>query len=74
MKPVRPQVDAFLLDWIMKEPFKREWLFEQSDGNCRLMAPFAARLSETAPMWGLAVASFAEGYSRTLVKFGQTCS
>ena len=56
MEPVRPQVDAFLLDWIMREPLKREWFFEQSDGNCRLMANFAARLSETAPMWGRAVA------------------
>jgi CRISPR-associated endonuclease Cas1 len=66
MEPVRPQVDAFLLDWIMKEPLKREWLFEQSDGNCRLMAPFAARLSETAPMWGRAVAPFAEWVTRAL--------
>jgi len=64
MEPVRPQVDAFLLDWIMREPLKREWLLEQSDGNCRLMAPFAARLSETAPMWGHAVAPFAEWVSR----------
>jgi hypothetical protein len=66
MEPVRPQVDAFLLDWIMKEPLKRGWLFEQSDGNCRLMAPFAARLSETAPMWGRAVAPFAEWVTRAL--------
>jgi len=68
MEPVRPQVDAFLLDWIMREPIKREWLFEQSDGNCRLMAPFAARLSETAPMWGLAVAPFAEWVAREFWK------
>jgi CRISPR-associated endonuclease Cas1 len=66
MEPVRPHVDAFLLDWIMREPLKREWLFEQSDGNCRLMAPFAARLSETAPMWGRAVAPFAEWVTRAL--------
>lgn len=39
IEPVRPQGDAFLLDWIMKEPLKRGWLLEQSDGNCRLMAP-----------------------------------
>jgi len=64
MEPVRPQVDTFLLDWIMKEPLKREWLFEQSDGNCRLMAPFASRLSETVPMWGHAVAPFAEWVTR----------
>jgi CRISPR/Cas system-associated endonuclease Cas1 len=66
MEPVRPQVDTFLLDWIMKEPLKREWFCEQSDGNCRLMAPFTARLSETAPMWGRAVASFAEWVARAL--------
>jgi CRISPR-associated endonuclease Cas1 len=66
MEPVRPQVDAFLLDWIMREPLKREWLFEQSDGTCRLMAEFTARLSETAPMWGRAVAPFAEWVVRTL--------
>jgi CRISPR-associated endonuclease Cas1 len=66
MEPVRPQVDAFLLDWIMKEPLKREWLFERSDGNCRLMAAFAVRLSETAPMWGRAVAPFAEWLTRAL--------
>jgi CRISPR-associated endonuclease Cas1 len=66
MEPVRPQIDAFLLDWLMREPLKREWLFEQSDGNCRLMAPFAARLSETASMWGRAVAPFAEWVTRAL--------
>jgi hypothetical protein len=66
MEPVRPQVDSFLLDWIMREPLKREWLFEQSNGNCRLMAPFAARLSETIPMWGRAVAPFAEWVTRAL--------
>jgi CRISPR-associated endonuclease Cas1 len=66
MEPVRPHVDAFLLDWIMREPLKREWFFEQSDGNCRLTAEFTARLSETAPMWGRAVAPIAEWVTRAL--------
>jgi CRISPR-associated endonuclease Cas1 len=60
MEVVRPQVDAYLLEWITKQPLNREWFFEQRDGNCRLMAPFAAQLSETAPVWGRAVASIAE--------------
>jgi hypothetical protein len=60
MEVVRPQVDAFLLDWITREPLKREWFLEQRDGNCRLMAELAVRLSETAPMWGRAIAPFAE--------------
>jgi CRISPR-associated protein Cas1 len=60
MEPLRPQVDAYLLDWITREPLKREWFFEQRDGNCRLMGTFAARLAETAPTWGRAVAPIAE--------------
>jgi CRISPR-associated endonuclease Cas1 len=48
MEPVRPQVDAFLLDWLNRGPLRRDWFFEQRDGNCRLMAVFAAKLSESA--------------------------
>jgi hypothetical protein len=66
MEPARPQVDAYLLDWITRQPLRREWFFEQRDGNCRLMAPFAVRLSETASTWGRAVAPFAEWVTRTL--------
>ena len=66
MEPVRPVVDAYFLDWISRDPLKREWFFEQRDGNCRLMASFAARLSETAPTWGRAVAPFAEWVAQTL--------
>ena len=60
MEAVRPQVDAFLVDWITRETLRREWFFEQRNGNCRLMASLAARLSETAPTWGRAVAPVAE--------------
>ena len=66
MEPVRPKVDAFLLDWITREPLKRAWFFEERDGNCRLMAPFAVQLAETAPTWGRAVAPIAEWVARTL--------
>lgn len=60
MEPVRPQVDAYLLDWITRQPLRREWLFEKGDGNCRLSASLAVRLSETAPTWGRAVTPIAE--------------
>jgi CRISPR-associated endonuclease Cas1 len=66
MEPVRPKVDAFLLDWITREPLARQWFFEQRNGNCRLMAPFAVRLAETVSTWGRAVAPFAEWVARTL--------
>jgi hypothetical protein len=60
MEPVRPRVDALLLNLLTSEQLRREWFFEQRDGNCRLMASFAVKLSETAIMWRTAVASFAE--------------
>jgi hypothetical protein len=66
MEPVRPQVDAFVFDWISGKSLKREWFFEQRNGNCRLMADFASMLSETAPMWRQAVAPYAEWLAHTL--------
>jgi hypothetical protein len=66
MEPVRPQVDAFLVDWITREPLKRAWFLEQRDGNRRLMSALAVELSQTARIWGSAVAPFAEWVARTL--------
>jgi hypothetical protein len=60
MEPIRPQVDGYVLDWITRETLSRDWFFEQRDGNCRLMAPFAVRLAETTLTWKRAVAPFAE--------------
>jgi hypothetical protein len=64
MEPVRPQVDSYLLDWITRQPLSRDWFVEQRDGNCRLLASFAARLCVTAPTWGRAVAPYAEWVAR----------
>jgi CRISPR-associated endonuclease Cas1 len=60
MEPVRPLVDAYVFDWLNHGPLRREWFFEQANGNCRLMAPFAAQLAETASTWRKAVAPYAE--------------
>jgi len=66
MEAVRPQIDGFLVDWLTCETLKREWFFEQRDGNCRLMSTLAVRLSETAPTWGRAVAPIAEWVAQSL--------
>lgn len=66
MEAVRPQVDNFVLDWILSQPLKRDWFFEQRDGTCRLMASFAARLSETTATWSRAVGPVAETVVRIL--------
>jgi CRISPR-associated endonuclease Cas1 len=66
MEPIRPEVDAYLLKWILNGPLRRQWFFEERDGNCRLMGSFTVRLSDTAPTWGRAVGPIAERVSRIL--------
>jgi CRISPR-associated endonuclease Cas1 len=64
MEAIRPQVDAYLIDWVTRCLLKRDWFVEQRDGNCRLMAQLAMQLSETAPVWRRAVAPIAESVAR----------
>jgi hypothetical protein len=64
-KIVRRRI-AYVLDWITREPIRREWFFEQRDGNCRLMASLAVRLAQTAPTWGRAVAPLTEWVAHEL--------
>jgi CRISPR-associated endonuclease Cas1 len=63
MEPARPHVDAHLLKWIMEGPLRREWFFEQRDGNCRLMGSFTKQLSESLSTWSRVVAPIAEWIS-----------
>lgn len=66
MEPVRPQVDAYLLDWITTQPLKREWFFEQPNGNARLMSTLTEKLSKTSLTWARAVAPIAEWVAQAL--------
>ena len=66
MEVVRPKVDAWLLNWLQREMFARSWFFETREGNCRLMGPFAAKLSEAASTWRKFVAPWAEYMAREL--------
>jgi CRISPR-associated endonuclease Cas1 len=36
IEPIRPPIELWLLDWLMREPLKRSDFFEAADGNCRL--------------------------------------
>jgi CRISPR-associated protein Cas1 len=65
MEPVRPKVDALLLNLLTSEQLRREWFFEQRSGNCRLMASFASTLSETALMWRTAIGGYAEWIAKS---------
>lgn len=64
MEPVRPLVDSYVLDWMIRVSLRREWFFEKASGNCRLMGAFAAQLAETAMTWRKAVAPYAEQAAR----------
>jgi CRISPR-associated endonuclease Cas1 len=66
MEAVRPQVDAYVLDWVLSQPLRREWFFEQRNGNCRLMASFAIRLTETVGVWARAIGPVTEWVTRRL--------
>jgi len=66
MEPIRPDVDAFVLKWLRRDPFPRSNFFEQRDGNCRLMADFTSTLSQTAPTWARLVAPIAEWFAREI--------
>lgn len=66
MEPVRPDVDAFVLNWIKSGPLPRNNFFEQRDGNCRLMAEFASTLSQTSSRWAQLVAPIAEWFAREI--------
>jgi len=66
MEPIRPKVDAFLLDWLRRAPLRRKWFFEQRDGSCRLTSEFAIELSETSGIWRQALGPLAEWIVHTL--------
>ena len=66
MEPIRPHVDAFLLDWLRRTPMQKKWFFEQRDGNCRLTAEFVGELSETSQMWRHLLGPMAEWIAHTL--------
>lgn len=66
LEAIRAKVDALVLDWITRGPLPRQWFFEERNGNARLMAQFAARLSETMPTWRSHVAPVAEWVARSI--------
>lgn len=66
MEVVRPKIDAWLLNWISRDLLSRSWFLETRQGNCRLMASLANKLSETAPTWRKFVAPWAEYIAREL--------
>src|SRR5438477_4118652 len=66
IETIRPAIEAWLLDWLMKEPLARSDFSEAPDGNCRISSHLCSKLSETAPTWGRLVAPWAEFVAHSL--------
>ncbi len=66
MEPVRPDVDAFVLDLLDARTFSAREFFETRTGGCRLVSPLPAILAETAPRWAALVGPVAERVAQTL--------
>jgi hypothetical protein len=66
LEPIRPQIEAWLLNWIASEPLRRSDFFETGTGNCRLMSQLCIKLGGTVSVWGKLVAPWAEYVARVL--------
>jgi hypothetical protein len=73
LETIRPSIEAWLLNWITREPLRRSDFFETGSGNCRLTSRMCSQLSETAPTWGRLVAPWAEYVTHTL-RIGRSSS
>jgi CRISPR-associated endonuclease Cas1 len=60
MEPIRPKCDAFILDWLQREPLRRSDFWEDRNGNCRIGSSLAIKLCGTTDTWRRLVAPVAE--------------
>ncbi|MGH9515924.1 MAG: CRISPR-associated endonuclease Cas1 [Terriglobales bacterium] len=75
IETIRPAIEAWLLDWLMREPLQRSDFSESTNGNCRISCGCCSKLSETAPIWGKLVAPWAEYVAHALLlRTGQSRS
>jgi CRISPR-associated endonuclease Cas1 len=63
---VRTRVDAFILNWIQSEPFRKTDWWEDRNGNCRMVTALAIKLCESADTWRKFVAPAAEYVAQEL--------
>jgi CRISPR-associated endonuclease Cas1 len=66
MEVCRPKVDAFVLNWIQSEPFRKSDFWEDRNGNCRIGSTLAIKLCETSDTWRKLAAPVAEYVAQEL--------
>ena len=65
MEVGRPFVDAYVID-LVSRPLRKDWFFEERNGNCRLTSPLANHLSKTSRLWARAIAPITEWVAQAL--------
>jgi hypothetical protein len=68
MEPVRGEIDAYLLELLVKRSFGARDFHETQQGVCRLTPALAKELWATAPHWGRLVGRVAEDLARRLLE------
>ncbi len=68
IETIRPEIESWLLDWLLHEPLQKSDFFEASNGNCRLSSALCSRLSETAPTWRKLVGRWVEHVAHILYR------
>jgi CRISPR-associated endonuclease Cas1 len=66
MEAVRPEVDAWLLGFLRKRPFRTREFLEERDGRCRLTPPLAHEVASTIGCWRSLVTPVVERLARLL--------
>jgi len=66
MEICRPKCDAFILDWLQREPLRRSDFWEDRNGNCRIASSLAIKLCKTSDTWRRLVAPVAEYVAQAL--------
>jgi CRISPR-associated endonuclease Cas1 len=68
IEPVRPAVDAYVLELASDHLFRADDFTEQDDGHCRILPPLTHHLAATLALWRQAVAPWAEAAAFALAE------
>ena len=72
MEPVRPHIDAFVLDLARKRTFSSKDFVETPDGACRLASSLTSDFIQTMPTWARLVAPYAEGLAKHVTRLAKS--
>jgi CRISPR-associated endonuclease Cas1 len=66
IEPVRPAVDAYVIELASDHLFRADDFTERDDGHCRILPPVTHHLAATLALWRAAVAPWAEAVAFAL--------